>query len=307
MSNHGTPSVFLNNIGLNDNGIFILNDRYLNVVIVSSSSWLTICLFSSPVVPKVWVPSLPELISICQPFFNPHHSSHSPHHLLEISSCSLFHQCLCFLLLVQNRDTPPAVYISFHNLSLVYLSHLLRIAHLYAPPPQALSQLWSALFISHLKSCSFKIAYPVSIFKSNFGPGKSNQTSFSLSLQGSLKNSHQISPQEFLGELKSGVMDERLFACLDSLRVSLTSNPVRYSAPTVLFHCFLTFDFFHYSNIMCHSVKMLPYCIWCPQHVWMHVHVGGRYNDCITFSRDICKTHISFGSCYWIYMNSLWC
>uniref|UniRef100_A0AAQ4QAI6 Diaphanous-related formin 3 n=1 Tax=Gasterosteus aculeatus aculeatus TaxID=481459 RepID=A0AAQ4QAI6_GASAC len=43
---------------------------------------------------------------------------------------------------------------------------------------------------------------------------------------GSLRSSHQISPQEFLGELKSGVMDERLFACLDSLRVSLTSNPV---------------------------------------------------------------------------------
>lgn len=47
--------------------------------------------------------------------------------------------------------------------------------------------------------------------------------------QGSLRSSHQISPQEFLGELKSGVMDERLFACLDSLRVSLTSNPVRYN------------------------------------------------------------------------------
>uniref|UniRef100_A0A671XV77 Diaphanous-related formin 3 n=1 Tax=Sparus aurata TaxID=8175 RepID=A0A671XV77_SPAAU len=45
---------------------------------------------------------------------------------------------------------------------------------------------------------------------------------------GSLRSSHQISPQEFLGELKSGVMDERLFACLDSLRVSLTSNPVSW-------------------------------------------------------------------------------
>uniref|UniRef100_A0A3B4AQS8 Formin GTPase-binding domain-containing protein n=1 Tax=Periophthalmus magnuspinnatus TaxID=409849 RepID=A0A3B4AQS8_9GOBI len=44
---------------------------------------------------------------------------------------------------------------------------------------------------------------------------------------GSLRSSHQISPQEFVAELKSGVMDERLFACLDSLRVSLTSNPVR--------------------------------------------------------------------------------
>ncbi|KAK7913161.1 hypothetical protein WMY93_013372 [Mugilogobius chulae] len=45
---------------------------------------------------------------------------------------------------------------------------------------------------------------------------------------GSLRSSHQISPHEFVGELKSGVMDERLFACLDSLRVSLTSNPVSW-------------------------------------------------------------------------------
>ncbi|XP_060732155.1 protein diaphanous homolog 3 isoform X1 [Tachysurus vachellii] len=44
---------------------------------------------------------------------------------------------------------------------------------------------------------------------------------------GSLK-SRQISPQEFLSELKSGATDERLFACLDSLRVSLTSNPVSW-------------------------------------------------------------------------------
>uniref|UniRef100_A0A8C6LZG8 Diaphanous-related formin 3 n=1 Tax=Nothobranchius furzeri TaxID=105023 RepID=A0A8C6LZG8_NOTFU len=51
---------------------------------------------------------------------------------------------------------------------------------------------------------------------------------FSGSKTGSLKSSHQISPQEFLGELKSGVMDERLFACLDSLRVSLTSKPVSW-------------------------------------------------------------------------------
>uniref|UniRef100_I3J5A4 Diaphanous-related formin 3 n=1 Tax=Oreochromis niloticus TaxID=8128 RepID=I3J5A4_ORENI len=47
-------------------------------------------------------------------------------------------------------------------------------------------------------------------------------------ISGSLRNSHQISPQEFLSELKSGVMDERLFSCLDSLRVSLTSNPVSW-------------------------------------------------------------------------------
>ncbi|XP_034412685.1 protein diaphanous homolog 3-like isoform X1 [Cyclopterus lumpus] len=51
---------------------------------------------------------------------------------------------------------------------------------------------------------------------------------FTASKTGSLRSSHQISPQEFLGELKSGVIDERLFACLDSLRVSLTSNPVSW-------------------------------------------------------------------------------
>uniref|UniRef100_A0A3B3RXB1 Diaphanous-related formin 3 n=1 Tax=Paramormyrops kingsleyae TaxID=1676925 RepID=A0A3B3RXB1_9TELE len=45
---------------------------------------------------------------------------------------------------------------------------------------------------------------------------------------GSLKSSHQISPQEFLSELKTGTVDERLFACLESLRVSLTSNPVSW-------------------------------------------------------------------------------
>ncbi|KAI7794845.1 putative protein diaphanous-like protein 3 [Triplophysa rosa] len=45
-------------------------------------------------------------------------------------------------------------------------------------------------------------------------------------MMGSLRSSSQISPQEFLSELKGGATDERLFACLDSLRVSLTSNPV---------------------------------------------------------------------------------
>ncbi|XP_047220118.1 protein diaphanous homolog 3-like isoform X2 [Girardinichthys multiradiatus] len=55
-----------------------------------------------------------------------------------------------------------------------------------------------------------------------------NQYIFASSKTGSLKKSHQISPQEFLSELKSGVMDERLFACLDSLRVYLTSKPVSW-------------------------------------------------------------------------------
>ncbi|XP_068173739.1 protein diaphanous homolog 3-like [Antennarius striatus] len=51
---------------------------------------------------------------------------------------------------------------------------------------------------------------------------------FTASKTGSLRSSYQISPQEFLAELKSGVIDERLFACLESLRVSLTSNPVSW-------------------------------------------------------------------------------
>ncbi|KAI4896390.1 hypothetical protein NFI96_019950 [Prochilodus magdalenae] len=52
---------------------------------------------------------------------------------------------------------------------------------------------------------------------------------------GSLKSSSQISPQEFLSELKSGATDEKLFACLDSLRVSLTSNPVSAQLSSSLF------------------------------------------------------------------------
>ncbi|XP_068123929.1 protein diaphanous homolog 3 isoform X2 [Hyperolius riggenbachi] len=45
---------------------------------------------------------------------------------------------------------------------------------------------------------------------------------------GSLKSSRQISPQEFIHELKTGSTDERLISYLDSLRVSLTSNPVSW-------------------------------------------------------------------------------
>uniref|UniRef100_A0A8C3XJ14 Diaphanous-related formin 3 n=1 Tax=Chelydra serpentina TaxID=8475 RepID=A0A8C3XJ14_CHESE len=45
---------------------------------------------------------------------------------------------------------------------------------------------------------------------------------------GSLKSSRQITAQEFIVELKSGATDERLVTCLESLRVSLTSNPVSW-------------------------------------------------------------------------------
>ncbi|XP_060047409.1 protein diaphanous homolog 3 [Erinaceus europaeus] len=45
---------------------------------------------------------------------------------------------------------------------------------------------------------------------------------------GSLKRIRQTSPQEFIHELKMGSADERLVMCLESLRVSLTSNPVSW-------------------------------------------------------------------------------
>uniref|UniRef100_A0A8D2ARX0 Diaphanous related formin 3 n=1 Tax=Sciurus vulgaris TaxID=55149 RepID=A0A8D2ARX0_SCIVU len=45
---------------------------------------------------------------------------------------------------------------------------------------------------------------------------------------GSLKSSQQISPQDFIYELKMGSEDERLVTYLESLRVSLTSNPVSW-------------------------------------------------------------------------------
>ncbi|XP_077783913.1 protein diaphanous homolog 3 isoform X1 [Podarcis muralis] len=50
----------------------------------------------------------------------------------------------------------------------------------------------------------------------------------SASKVGCLKSSKQISPQEFIYELKSGTVDEKLVSCLESLRVSLTSNPVSW-------------------------------------------------------------------------------
>ncbi|XP_067842539.1 protein diaphanous homolog 3-like [Heptranchias perlo] len=47
---------------------------------------------------------------------------------------------------------------------------------------------------------------------------------------GGLKNRQYTAtlPQEFIHELKSGVADERLFSSLESLRISLTSNPVSW-------------------------------------------------------------------------------
>ncbi|VFV39382.1 protein diaphanous homolog 3 isoform 1 [Lynx pardinus] len=44
---------------------------------------------------------------------------------------------------------------------------------------------------------------------------------------GSLKSRRQISPQEFIHELKMGSADD-IVTCLESLRVSLTSNPVSW-------------------------------------------------------------------------------
>lgn len=50
------------------------------------------------------------------------------------------------------------------------------------------------------------------------------------SFQGGLRNSkHEctLSSQEYVHELRSGITEEKLLNCLESLRVSLTSNPVR--------------------------------------------------------------------------------
>ncbi|XP_042316811.1 protein diaphanous homolog 3 isoform X2 [Sceloporus undulatus] len=45
---------------------------------------------------------------------------------------------------------------------------------------------------------------------------------------GCFKSNRQISPQEIIYELKTGIADEKLVGCLESLRVSLTSNPVSW-------------------------------------------------------------------------------
>uniref|UniRef100_A0A8C5NQN4 Diaphanous related formin 2 n=1 Tax=Junco hyemalis TaxID=40217 RepID=A0A8C5NQN4_JUNHY len=52
-----------------------------------------------------------------------------------------------------------------------------------------------------------------------------------ISATGGLKNSkHEctLSSQEYIHELRSGISDEKLLNCLESLRVSLTSNPVSW-------------------------------------------------------------------------------
>uniref|UniRef100_A0A3B3XIG3 Diaphanous-related formin 2 n=1 Tax=Poecilia mexicana TaxID=48701 RepID=A0A3B3XIG3_9TELE len=51
------------------------------------------------------------------------------------------------------------------------------------------------------------------------------------SVSGGLRNSkHEctLSSQEYVHELRSGIMDDKLLNCLESLRVSLTSNPVSW-------------------------------------------------------------------------------
>ncbi|EMP35041.1 Protein diaphanous like protein 3 [Chelonia mydas] len=64
------------------------------------------------------------------------------------------------------------------------------------------------------------------LFNSNTGQDH-HFIKFESQFLGSLKSSRQITAQEFILELKSGATDERLVTCLESLRVSLTSNPVR--------------------------------------------------------------------------------
>lgn len=66
--------------------------------------------------------------------------------------------------------------------------------------------------------------------------------------QGGLRNSkHEftLSSQEYVHELRSGITEEKLFHCLESLRVSLTSNPVRLVVPAsfTLRNCVKTSQF----------------------------------------------------------------
>uniref|UniRef100_A0A8C4SR20 Formin GTPase-binding domain-containing protein n=1 Tax=Erpetoichthys calabaricus TaxID=27687 RepID=A0A8C4SR20_ERPCA len=54
--------------------------------------------------------------------------------------------------------------------------------------------------------------------------------SINSKIPGGLRNTkHEctLSSQEYVHELRSGITDEKLLNCLESLRVSLTSNPVR--------------------------------------------------------------------------------
>lgn len=63
---------------------------------------------------------------------------------------------------------------------------------------------------------------------------RGNSFSVLFCSQGGLRNSkHEftLSSQEYVHELRSGITEEKLFHCLESLRVSLTSNPVRLVLP----------------------------------------------------------------------------
>lgn len=79
-------------------------------------------------------------------------------------------------------------------------------------------------------------------------------------LQGGLRNSkHEctLSSQEYVHELRSGITEEKLLNCLESLRVSLTSNPVRSVTQALFTHSKLCFVAGNYLNICKYCSSML--------------------------------------------------
>uniref|UniRef100_A0A669NXA4 Diaphanous related formin 3 n=1 Tax=Phasianus colchicus TaxID=9054 RepID=A0A669NXA4_PHACC len=90
------------------------------------------------------------------------------------------------------------------------------------------SKIWSSPFVKEDMNLNEDKKMPLREKDFNTKKEMVMQYISTASKSGSLKNSRKISPQEFIQELKSGSTDERLVTCLESLRVSLTSNPVSW-------------------------------------------------------------------------------
>lgn len=76
--------------------------------------------------------------------------------------------------------------------------------------------------------------------------------------QGGLRNSkHEftLSSQEYVHELRSGITEEKLLNCLESLRVSLTSNPVRLVTQAF----FTTFCINFFCKLFANSTAQMTY------------------------------------------------
>lgn len=108
----------------------------------------------------------------------------------------------------------------------------LRLA-LCLPPPIRKARLWPTRQRSAalLAASVTNIPIQTNIVRCRRRGGNS---SLLFRSQGGLRNSkHEftLSSQEYVHELRSGITEEKLFHCLESLRVSLTSNPVRFVLP----------------------------------------------------------------------------